>query len=190
MIIAETERLIIRNWEDRDRELFHEINSDSDVMEFFGFIRSREETDALFDRLKRNIEETGYGFTALEDRATGHCIGFTGLTLTDIEPYFPNGTVEVGWRLAKRHWGKGYVTEAARRLFALGFDERGADEIVSFAVFNNRRSTAVMERLGMRRDPARDFNHPKVSDATSHIKPHVVYSITREDWMEMNARFE
>ncbi len=74
------------------------------------------------------------------------------------------------------------MTEAGRLLFTLGFDERGLDEIVSFAVHNNRRSTAVMERLGMKREPARDFNHPRVSEATPHLKPHVVYSIRREEW--------
>ncbi|YBV97075.1 GNAT family N-acetyltransferase [Phyllobacteriaceae bacterium JZ32] len=182
MIIAETERLVIRNWQDRDRELFHEINADPAVMEFFGFTRDRQQSDELLDRLRRNIDETGYGFYALEERATGACIGFAGLALTDLEPYFRNGTVEIGWRLAKRHWGKGYVTEAGRRLLSLGFDERGLDEIVSFAVFNNHRSTAVMERLGMKREPARDLDHPKVSDATPHLKPHVVYSIKRQDW--------
>ncbi|GGA97687.1 N-acetyltransferase [Brucella endophytica] len=184
MIITETERLIIRNWQDSERALFHEINSDPDVMEFFGFIRSRDQSDELFDRLQRDIDETGYGFYALEERASGACIGFTGLVRTDLEPHFRKGTVEIGWRLAKRHWGKGYVTEAGRRLFTLGFDERGLDEIVSFAVHNNRRSTAVMERLGMKREPARDFDHPRVSEATPHLKPHVVYSITREEWAE------
>ncbi|RCS25432.1 N-acetyltransferase [Phyllobacterium salinisoli] len=182
MIIAETERLIIRNWRDGDRELFHEINSDPAVMEFFGFLRNRSQSDELFDRLRRDIDATGYGFYALEERTAGACIGFTGLALTDMEPHFRKGAVEIGWRLAKRHWGKGYVTEAGRRLFALGFDEHGLDEIVSFAVFNNHRSTAVMERLGMKRDPARDFDHPKVSDATPHLKAHVTYSLAQQDW--------
>ncbi|KXF76858.1 GNAT family acetyltransferase [Paramesorhizobium deserti] len=182
MIVAETKRLILRNWRDGDRVLFHEINSDTEVMEFFGFVRDREQSDELLDRLKRDIEATGYGFYALEERATGICLGFAGLALTDLEPHFSKGTVEIGWRLARPHWGKGYVTEAGRRLLSLGFDERGLDEIVSFAVFNNHRSTAVMERLGMKRDPARDFDHPKVSAATPHLKPHVTYSITRQDW--------
>ncbi len=70
MIIADTERLIIRNWQDRDRALFHEINSDPGVMEFFGFVRSLEQSDELFDRLQRDINETGYGFYALEERAS------------------------------------------------------------------------------------------------------------------------
>ncbi|PRD45151.1 GNAT family N-acetyltransferase [Phyllobacterium phragmitis] len=181
MIITETERLIIRNWQEHDRALFHEINSDPEVMEYFGFLRDREQSDELLDRLKMDIDATGYGFYALEERATRACLGFAGLALTDLEPHFPKGTVEIGWRLAKRHWGKGYVTEAGRQLLAHGFDERGLDEIVSFAVFNNHRSTAVMQRLGMKRDPARDFDHPKVSDATPHLKPHVVYSIARQD---------
>ncbi|MBN9034435.1 MAG: GNAT family N-acetyltransferase [Rhizobiales bacterium] len=177
-----TPRLVIRNWQPRDAGLFHQINSDDRVMEFFPFRRDRAQADAFLDVLRARIDEKGFGFTALELRETGECIGFCGLHADSVVPSLPAGTVEIGWRLAPQFWGKGYVTEAAERLLEHGFREMGLDEIVSFAVWNNRRSTAVMERLGMRRDPAGDFDHPKVPDTHPHLKRHVLYRLARADW--------
>jgi RimJ/RimL family protein N-acetyltransferase len=177
-----TERLILRNWKERDRDLFSRINSDDQVMEFFGFRRDRAQSDALFDRLRSGIAEQGYGFTAVEIASTGKCIGFVGIADTSLEPFLPDGTVEIGWRLAPEFWGHGYVTEAAEAWLAFGFEERGLDEIVSFAVWNNRRSIAVMERLGMRPDPAGDFDHPTVPDTHPQLKRHRLYRLSREEW--------
>jgi RimJ/RimL family protein N-acetyltransferase len=177
-----TERLILRNWEDRDRDLFHRINSDDQVMEFFGHRRDRAQADAFLDLIRGEIAEYGYGFAAVELAATGKCIGFTGITEAELAPRFPDDMVEIGWRLASEYWGKGYVTEAANRWLDFGFDELGLPEIVSFAVTANHRSTAVMERLGMRRDPSSDFDHPKVPDTHPHLKRHVFYRLSREDW--------
>lgn len=177
-----TERLMIRNWEERDRDLFHRINSDPEVMAFFPFRRTWAESDALFERLRAGIARDGFGFTALELRATGECIGFAGLSTVDALPTIADGSVEIGWRLAPDYWGKGYVTEAAEALLAHAFEDMGLEDVVSFAVWTNRRSTAVMKRIGMRPDPARDFDHPRVPDTHPHLKRHVVYRITREDW--------
>ena len=178
----QTARLIIRNWEERDRDLFFRINSDEKVMEFFPSRRDRAQADEFFDRLRAGIAERGYGFTAVEIAATGECIGFVGLVETHLEPFLPDGTIEIGWRLAPEYWGHGYVTEAAEALLAFGFEELDLDEIVSFAVRDNRRSTAVMERLGMRADPAGDFDHPNVPDTHPELKRHVVYRLTGADW--------
>lgn len=179
-----TERLTIRNWQERDRPLFHLINSDDRVMEFFPFRRSRAESDIVMDRLNQAIERDGFGFAALELNETGECIGFAGLSPVPFGPPPAPGSVEIGWRLATPSWGKGYVTEAAQALLAFGFDDRRFVEIVSFAVWNNRRSTAVMERLGMARDPAGDFDHPYVPDTHPQMKRHVFYRLTRERWLE------
>jgi RimJ/RimL family protein N-acetyltransferase len=118
MMILETPRLVIRNWEDRDRDLFHTINSDEEVMRFFPFRRNRQESDEFFDRLRTMISETGLGFYALEEKTSGECIGFAGLLRTNLEPHLPDGTVEIGWRLARPFWGKGFVTEAGKALLA------------------------------------------------------------------------
>ncbi len=177
MTILETPRLIIRNWEDRDRDLFHLINSDNEVMHFFPFRRNRKQSDELFDRLQKMIAETGLGFYALEERESGQCIGFAGLARTDLEPFFPDGTVEIGWRLARAFWGKGYITEAGKSLLDYAFGPLGLEEVVSFAVHDNDRSTAVMQRIGMVRDASSDFDHPRIPDETPHLKRHIVYHI-------------
>ncbi|ACP25786.1 GCN5-related N-acetyltransferase [Sinorhizobium fredii NGR234] len=182
MIIRETARLRIRNWRESDRDLFAEINSDPKVMEFFPFRRSRAESDALFDRNAWSIRETGFGFFALALRDNDLPIGFCGLARTDLEPHLPESTVEIGWRLAVSHWGKGYVTEAALALLHHGFSERKLSEVVSFAVVSNARSIAVMRRIGMRPEPLRDFDHPGVPDAHPHLKRHVLYAVTEKQW--------
>ena len=183
-----TERLVVRNWRDGDRALFHEINSDERVMEFFPFRRDRAAADELMGRLAAAIDADGFGFAALERRDTGDCLGFAGLARARLEPILPAGTIEIGWRLAHRHWGHGYVAEAAREWLRKGFEELGLREIVSFAVHDNHRSTAVMRRLGMRRDPARDFDHPSVPEDRPHLKRHVFYALTRRQWLGPAAR--
>lgn len=185
MTPIKTERLILRNWEDRDRPLFHRINSDERVMEFFPFRRDRAQSDALLDKLREFIDANGFGFSAVEIAATGECAGFAGLYRADyLEPFLPADTIEIGWRLAPEYWGHGYVTEAARAHLAYGFQTLGFAEIVSFAVSGNKRSIAVMERLGMVRDEAGDFDHPRVPDSHPQLKRHVLYRLSRERWME------
>ncbi|PLP60701.1 GNAT family N-acetyltransferase [Mesorhizobium loti] len=179
-----TNRLILRNWEDRDRDLFFRINSDERVMEFFPFRRNRTEADAKLSEMRDDIERKGFGFAAAEIAAIGECIGFVGLTRTDHLPFLPEGTIEIGWRLVPEFWGHGYVSEASRAWLAFGFDTLGSDEIVSFAVRDNRRSTAVMERIGMTADPTRDFDHPGVPESHPHLRPHAFYSLKRRDWEE------
>lgn len=177
-----TERLILRNWEERDRDLFHRINSDETVLEYFAFRRDRAEADAKMDEISAGISAQGYGWTAVEIAATGQCIGFVGLHDAEIEPVVPRGSIEIGWRLAPEFWGFGYVTEAASALLDYGFDRLDKAEIVSFAVPRNKRSTAVMERLGMRRDLSCDFDHPNVPDTHPQLKRHVMYRLSRDDW--------
>jgi len=184
MIPIETDRLRIRNWEDRDRNLFYQINSDDRVMAFFPFRRDRAQSDEMMDRLRDDIDRRGYGFTALELKHTGEPIGFAGINTTDIVPAIPGECVEIGWRLAPDFWGKGYATEAAKRLLAFGFEDLGLREIVSFAVWNNHPSTAVMRRIGMVADPAGDFDHPYVPDTHPQLKRHVFYRITANNWRQ------
>ena len=187
MIRLETPRLTLRNWEDRDRDLFHRINSDEAVMRFFPFRRSRAEADAFLDILRTGIAERGYGFAAIEVKENRACAGFAGLHPSGPIPPRPEGATEIGWRLAPEFWGKGYVTEAGEAWLRFGFETLHLDEIVSFAVWNNHASTAVMERLGMRRDPAGDFDHPKVPDTHPALKRHVFYALSRDDWRQRQA---
>ncbi|NTF32399.1 GNAT family N-acetyltransferase [Rhizobium skierniewicense] len=183
MILRGTSRLLLREWRETDRDLFREINADPKVMEFFPQARSHDESDVALDRVNGLIRATGYGLYAMELRDTGEPIGFCGIVPVNLEDIFPLGTMEIGWRLATRYWGKGYATEAAKSLLAMGFDEKKLPEIVSFAVKDNQRSVAVMKRTGLIRDPSRDFLHPRVPDTHPHLKPHVTYALTLERWL-------
>ena len=184
----ETPRLVLRNWLPTDRDLFREINADPDVMVFFPFRRSHAESDAFLEKLNGMFSENGLGFYALELRETGEPLGFCGLTHANMPGIFPAETVEIGWRLAARYWGKGYVTEAATALLDLAFVEKETKAVVSFAVAENTRSTAVMKRLGMRRMASMDFDHPRVPETHPHLKRHVVYAMTPDEWTRRKAR--
>ena len=187
MVELTTARLLLRNWREGDRDIFHEINSHERVMAFFPFRRTRAEADKLMDRIASRIDQTGLGFFAVELRRTQRCIGFAGLADAALPGILPDGTHEVGWRLVHRQWGKGFATEAARALLDHGFNARKLPEIVAFAVGENHRSIAVMQRLGMSHDPTRDFDHPGVSDHHRELKRHVLYAITRDQWQHNRA---
>ncbi len=170
-----TPRLELRHWREADLELFAAMNSDPAVMEHFPELLSRRQSDGLVDRIEAGFAANGFGLWALEVRGTDEFIGFTGLAVPEFEAHF-TPAVEVGWRLVRSAWGNGYATEAAGAALRFGFDEVGLDEIVSFTVPGNRRSRAVMERLGMRRDPRDDFDHPGLPPGHP-LRPHVLYRI-------------
>ncbi|HEX5928685.1 MAG TPA: GNAT family N-acetyltransferase [Solirubrobacterales bacterium] len=170
-----TERLLMRRWQRRDREPFAAINADPAVMEFFPASLTRGESDALIDRIERGFERHGFGLWALELREGSELIGFAGLAVPPFEAHF-TPAVEVGWRLARSAWGHGYATEAGRAALAHGFGPVGLEEIVSMTAVGNRRSRAVMERLGMTRDPADDFEFPTLPPGDP-LRPHVLYRL-------------
>ena len=172
-----TERLVLRRWKDSDREPFAALNADPRVMEFFPSTLTREECDAMIDRIERHFEERGFGLWAVEVQGGPSCIGFVGLWTPSFEAHF-TPCVEVGWRLAYEAWGKGYATEAARAALRFGFEKLGLDEIVAMAVEGNRRSRRVMDKLGMTHDPADDFDHPRYEDGHP-CRQHVLYRLKR-----------
>lgn len=183
-MILETDRLILRNWQDTDRDLFREINSDAKVMEFFPFRRTHEEADEMMVLIRQLIENTGLCFFALELKETQEPIGFCGLSDAMLPGILPDGTIEIGWRLATRFWGNGYITEAANTILDYGFRIKGLQEVVSFAVETNHRSTKVMQRLGMTMNEADSFIHPRVPDTHRHLQRHVLYRITAQQWAD------
>ena len=163
LIELETERLRLRQWRLADRGPFAALNADPRVMEFFPSMLTRAESDAMADRCQLLIEERGWGFWAVECKATGEFIGYVGLNIPSAElPFSP--CVEIGWRLAFCYWGKGFASEAAREALRIGFHRLGLKEIVSFAAVGNLRSRAVMERLGMR--DAGTFENPQAPEKT------------------------
>lgn len=168
-----TPRLLLRGWRPSDREPFAAINADPEVMEHFPAPLGRAESDELVDSIEAGFERDGFGLWAVELRKGSGLIGFTGLAVPSFEaPFTP--AVEVGWRLARPAWGHGYATEAARASLDFGFEQRDLPEIVSFTSVGNRRSRAVMERLGMTRNPGDDFEHPLIRDGDP-LRRHVLY---------------
>ncbi len=178
----ESERLVLRAWRPEDRASFAEMNRDPAVVEFLPAPLSRQDSDALMDRIIAHFERHGFGLWALEVPGEATCIGFTGLSVPGFEaPFTP--CVEIGWRLTVSHWGQGYATEAARAALRFGFEARGLEEVVSFTVPANIRSIAVMERIGMVRDPAADFLHPRLA-AGDPLQLHVLYRLSRQAWQK------
>ena len=175
-ITLSSSRICLRRWRDEDREPFAGMNSDARVMEFFWGRLSRVESDAMVDGIQRNFSEHDFGLWAIEVPGVAPFIGFAGLTWVRFSAHV-TPCVEVGWRLAFEHWGHGYATEAARLALGYGFGTLSLSEVVSFTSATNHRSRAVMERLGMRRDPAEDFDHPALPE--SHpLRRHVLYRLS------------
>lgn len=168
-----TERLVLRRWLPADRQLFAALNADPEVMEYYPGVLSRPESDALADRIEAHFAAHGFGLWALEVAGVAGFVGCVGLAIPRFEaPFTP--CVEIGWRLARAHWGKGYATEAARAAMAYGFDVLRLPELVSFTVPANLRSRRVMERLGMTHDQRDDFLHPALPEGHP-LQPHVLY---------------
>jgi RimJ/RimL family protein N-acetyltransferase len=178
--VIETQRLILRRWRESDRAPFAAMMADPYVGYWLGGTMTHDEADAYLERVDRCFEALGYGRFAVEQRAEGRFLGFVGLAPVH-ESYRGlaiAGGIEVGWRLTREAWGHGYATEAARAAVDDGFSHVGLPEIVSFTAASNQRSRAVMERLGLVRDPTRDFDHPQLA-ADHPLRPHVVYAALR-----------
>lgn len=171
--MLETNRLYLRNWEERDRAHFCRMNSDRDVMEFFPSLWTEEESNAVFDKLRALISDRGWGLWALEEKSSGNFLGFTGLHIPSFDaPFMP--AVEIGWRLLPEFWNRGFATEAAVESLRFGFEVLKLEKIVSFTAVGNVKSQRVMEKIGMKRWETMDFLHPKVPDG--HVlKAHVMY---------------
>jgi ribosomal-protein-alanine N-acetyltransferase len=170
----------MRQWRDSDLEPFALLNADPEVMRHFTAPLARTESDAFARRSAALIEQQGWGRWALEVVGGMPFVGFVGLAEPRFEADF-TPAVEVGWRLSRAHWGRGYATEAARAALAFGFEELGLSEIVSFTTVANERSRRVMERLGMTHDPAGDFAHPLLA-ADDPTRWHVLYRLRASAW--------
>lgn len=171
----ETERLVLRGWRESDRAPLAAMNADPVVMEHHVAPWTDEESNAFFDRNRAQLAAQGFGQWVVELRDEAEFAGDVGMTIATFDaPFTP--MPEIGWRLARRHWGHGYATEAARAVMQYGFTELDFDEIVAFTTTTNVRSQRVMQKLGMTHDPADDFEHPNVP--VGHpFRHHVLYRL-------------
>jgi RimJ/RimL family protein N-acetyltransferase len=172
-----TERLLLRRWRHSDRIPFQQMNADPRVMEFFPELLTAEASDALIDRADDHFNRCGFGPFAVELLESKSFIGFIGLSIPAFDAHFMPA-VEIGWRLAFEHWGKGLATEGARAALDFGFNDLGLQQVVSFTVPANQRSRRVMERLGMTHNLADDFDHPRLPEGHP-LRRHVLYRINR-----------
>ncbi len=179
----ETDRLRLRQWTEADRRSLARLNADERVMEFFPHPLSRAESDALAERIISALTQRGWGWWAVEVKGKHNFIGFVGISVPSADlPFQP--CVEIGWRLDYSYWNQGYATEAAKASLAFGFETLELEKIVSFTALLNKRSEAVMKKIGMRQAPD-TFMHPSIP-AGSRLREHCLYELSRADWQAQN----
>ena len=174
-----TPRLVLRAWHPRDREPFAEMSQDEEVMRYFPKLLNRGESDAQREKMQALIEERGWGFWAIERREDGAFIGLAGLHQKGAD--FPNGPlVEIGWRVARPFWRRGYALEAAKATLRFAFESLHLGEVYAFTVLSNTPSRRLMRRLGMS-DLHCDFDHPDLPEGHPLCR-HCLYMISAEQW--------
>ncbi len=173
--IFESERLGFRNWTKEDLEPMSELNGDEEVMEFFPSTFSRAHTEKFIERMQEKFDAEGFCFYAVEKLENNEFIGFIGFVVTSFEADF-TPCEEIGWRLKRAAWGKGYATEGAIRCLDYGFNELGFKSVKSFTTVSNFKSEKVMKKIGMKK--IGEFDHPYVTEE-SGLKRHVLYSIDK-----------
>ena len=180
-MVIETERLALRAWQIGDREEFARLNSDVRVMEFMPALLSPAQSDLFLDRIEQHFLRYGFGLFAVELRKDQRFIGTVGLMMPAFAAHF-TPCVEIGWRLAADCWGCGLATEGAKAVVHHAFESLQMESLVSFTVPANVRSRRVMEKIGMTRDSADDFEHPNLPEGHP-LRPHVLYRLSRTGWM-------
>jgi RimJ/RimL family protein N-acetyltransferase len=180
MRALETARLVLREWRDSDLDAFAALSADPAVMEYLRPVPDRAASDGIAAQVRAHFAEHGFGFWIVARRDTEAVIGVIGLAHVGFAaPFTP--AIEIGWRLAPDQWGHGFAREAAAASLDDGFGRLGLAEIVAFTVPENQRSQALMQRLGMTRDLADDFDHPRVPIGNP-LRRHVLYRIKRAQW--------
>lgn len=173
-----TERLQLRQWKDSDAQPFCDLNADPDVMRYFPACYSREETLAHIQAMIDSINQKKFGFWAAELRETGEFIGFIGLWHQPLSTIPNTPFIEIGWRLAKCHWGKGLAPEGAMAALGYAFDQLAWPTVYAFTALPNQPSRRVMEKIGMT-NTHQDFDHPRLPD-NHPLQRHCLYAIDRE----------
>jgi RimJ/RimL family protein N-acetyltransferase len=178
--VLTTARLRLRRWCAEDLEPFAALNADPRVREFFPSVQTYQESADSMEHIRDHFQRRGFGLWAVEVIGGAPFIGFIGLSVPSFDaPFMP--CVELGYRLAFEYWGHGYASEGSRAAIAFGFAALGLPEIVAMTAVGNKRSQGVMERLGMRRNPADDFDHPNIVDG-HQLRRHVLYRLTVREW--------
>ena len=174
-----TRRLVLRPWQDTDRQPFADLSADPEVMRYLIPLPTRQASDAWIDRQTAHLLAHGFCFWAVELAVSRVFIGAVGLLHVGYQAHF-TPAVEVGWRLARIFWGHGYAPEASEAALRHGFEHLRLHEIVANTVADNVNSQRVMMKLGMSRNPADDFDHPHVPQG-HRLRRQVLYRLTRHN---------
>lgn len=174
MIYIETPRLILRDWKEEDIQPFAGMNKSPDVMRYFLNPLSEEESFGFYTRIRQEFSDYGYGLYALEEKATGIFMGYTGFHHILFDADFAQG-VEIGWRIDNAYWNRGYATEAALACLQYAKEHLPFKTVWSFTSLPNKSSERVMQKIGMER--VKTFFHPSLPDGHP-LKEHVLYKIS------------
>lgn len=177
IIEFQTDRLKLRQWKESDLPIFASMNADPQVMKYYPSVLNEEESHNIAHKFEALIREKGWGFWAVEKLEDERFIGFVGLNEPTYDlPVTP--CVEIGWRLGKEHWGKGYATEAAKSCLDFAFNKLNLTEVYSFTSVTNKKSAAVMERIGMM-NTNNNFEHPLIPE-NHPLREHCLYKSISE----------
>jgi len=177
--LFKSERLGFRNWKNEDLDEFIKLNSDDKVMEHFPKSLSKNETGKLLDKLKNHFTVYGFTYYATEILKTKELIGMIGLAHQVYKsPYTP--AIDIGWRLKKNIWGKGYATEGAKRCLEYAFTELGINTVIAVCTLKNLKSENVMKKIGMIKKGV--FNHPKMVNHPQY-QEHYCYEIMKNQFI-------
>lgn len=179
--IFKSERLGFRNWKEADLKEFAQLNADSEVMQHFPKPLTEKETAEFIQRLQRHYEKNGYNYFATEILESGELIGFIGLAFQEYKTDF-TPAVDIGWRLKRSAWGKGFATEGAKKCLEFAFNELNLDKVISTCTVKNAKSEKVMNKIGM--EKVREFKHPNLKDYPEY-EDCVCYEINRNMWQQL-----
>lgn len=181
-IVAATERLRLRTWDDEDELRFFKIMNTPAVMRWLGGLQTIDAWHAAFDRLRSYERDFGFTFWIAERKSDDEILGFCGLKRANAPGADAiAGEVEIGWRLREDAWGKGYAKEAAVASLDLAFDRFDAPRVVAVTAAGNVPSQGLMKRLGMERREELDFVDRRFAP-DSNVNPQVVYVLDASGW--------
>jgi 3-dehydroquinate dehydratase/shikimate dehydrogenase len=174
-IVIQTDRLILRAWQEQDLAPYAAMNADARVRGFFPDLLTAAESDAEARRIQQRYTQEGFCLFAAELRVEQVFAGFVGMqTMSFAVPGLSQPAVEIGWRLGATFWGRGLASEGASAVLEHAFEVAGLDRVVAITVPANLRSLRVMEKIGMRHCPELEFAHPSLAEG-SPLRQHVLY---------------
>ncbi|MEK9612345.1 MAG: GNAT family N-acetyltransferase [Flavobacteriaceae bacterium] len=178
--LFQSKRLGFRNWKKADLEEFANLNADPEVMEHFPKLLTKNEVKELIEQLRDHFSLKGYTYFVTELLETKEFIGMIGLAFQEYKSDF-TPAVDIGWRLKRNAWGKGYATEGAKRCLRYAFRGLGLQKIVSVCTVKNVQSENVMKKIGMTKKGV--FNHPECIHLPKYRK-HFWYEINNESFKD------